>query len=136
MRREQRHRRDERIGEQEAFDRVRQAHRGVGLRGERAAERRLDEKKHEEREARDLHEAPRPDEPADDLARRDSRPGPLGGASSASLVRDGGVALGVDARGGLDPLRKRGAGGAAVAGAARSSAGTSPTLPSQGIGAT
>jgi len=48
VRREERHRRHERVGEQKRFHRVRHPHDGVALGGEGAAERRFDEKEGEE----------------------------------------------------------------------------------------
>ena len=54
VRRQQRHRRDERIGEQEPLDRQRQAHGRVGARREAPAERRLEEEVEEEGEEPDL----------------------------------------------------------------------------------
>ena len=77
VRREHGHRADERIGEQERLDRERQAHRRVRLRGEAAAEARLEEEVHEEDEEADLRRATHPHEDADALPRGDAGAGEL-----------------------------------------------------------
>src|SRR5580692_7642447 len=71
MRREERHRPDERIGEEIPFDGERQADGGIGLCREASSKRRLEEEIEKESEEERLREPPRPHEPANHATRGD-----------------------------------------------------------------
>jgi hypothetical protein len=78
VRREERHRADEGIGEEKRFDRKRQPNRRIGARGEAPAEAGLEEEVHEHREEEDLREAPDPHEGANRSSGGDAAAGELG----------------------------------------------------------
>ena len=77
MRREQRHRRHERIGQQERFDGEGEANGLAGLRAEGSTERGVEQEVHEEREEPGLCDATHPDEPANRRACGNAGPGKL-----------------------------------------------------------